>query len=45
MATIRRQEITDALARLGQLAEARGARIELALVAFADLWEDRDGDA
>ncbi|MFN7949963.1 MAG: hypothetical protein U0Z53_31740 [Blastocatellia bacterium] len=35
MATITRQEITDALAHLGQLAEMRGARIELLLVGGA----------
>lgn len=35
MATLTRQEIIDALARLGQLAEARGSRIELVLVGGA----------
>lgn len=35
MATLSRHEIIEALARLGQLAEARGARIELALVGGA----------
>ena len=35
MATINRQEIIEALGRLGQLAEARGTKIELALVGGA----------
>ncbi len=35
MATITRQEIIEAFERLGQLAEARGTRIELALVGGA----------
>ena len=35
MATINRQEIIEALERLGQLAEARGTKIELALVGGA----------
>ena len=35
MATITRQEIIEALERLGQLAEARATKIELALVGGA----------
>ncbi|MCI0392682.1 MAG: hypothetical protein MOB07_28450 [Acidobacteria bacterium] len=35
MATITRQEIIKALERLGQLAEARGTKIELALIGGA----------
>ncbi len=35
MATINRQEIIEALERLGQLAEARGTKIKLALVGGA----------
>ena len=35
MATINRKEIVEALERLGQLAEARGTKIELALVGGA----------